>query len=302
MNPAALRRALPRVVVILSVFIASFAPLLAAFGALFGRSDGRGDVAVVAAAACAVGCALPPTLARSPVAAILASAIVSGADGLILARLGSLDDGVAWGPVEIGALSWFVTGVLAAPIALLLRRGAPLDSRDALDRAALASSWSFALSLARAAAYVETGRLHGGYHGLVAVALGPALVSLLALGVLNALASLVRSARWLRRWREVGRDDTLRVEPLAWWQRDGRAAPEDRWFRVWGAPNDGVLVRRAGDARGAYRAAEALSALAIVPSDARRVERSLVARIAASCALLGVFLMLAAGPLATLRW
>lgn len=287
----------------LSVFLASFVPFLAALGALFGGAGERGEaLAILAAAAGALGCALLPTLARGPVAAILASALVSGADGLTLTALGSFDDGVAWGPVEVGAVSWFVTGALAAPIALLLRRGAPLDARDALDRAMLASSWSFALSLARSAAYVETGRLHGGYHGLVAVALGPALVSLLALGAFCALASLTRSVRWIGRWRAIAHDDSLRVEPLAWWQRDGRAAPEERWLDVWGAQDDGVLVRRASDERGAYRAGEALSPLALVPSDTRRVERALAARIAASCAVLGVLLMLAVGPLSTLRW
>lgn len=304
MTTAAIRRALPRVVVILSVFIASFVPLLAALGALFGRDSGRGDsIAIVAAAACAIGCATLPTIVPGPVAATLTCALVSGADGMILACLGpgAFDDG-AWGPVEIGALSSLASAVLSAPLALLLRRGAPLGTRDSVDRAMLASSWAFALSLARSTAYVETGRIHGGYHGLVAVALGPALVSLLALGVLSALASLARSARWLRRWRAIGRDATLRVERLAWWQREGRAAPEESWLRVWGAPVDGVLVRRASDERGAYRAGEALSALALVPSDARRVERALVARIAASCALLGVFLTLAVGPLSTLRW
>lgn len=299
MNPLAPRRLAPRVVVTLSMVLGAFASWLAVLGARGSRVNAPSDAALVLALAVSALATILISLARDRGMALVAIF------GLSVLEVLALPQYEFTSTAEVSALGAPMVALLwlgAAPIAALVHRAAPLSTEDSIDRSMLASSLWFVVSLSKTAAFVERGRAVGGYSGLAAVALGPAMMSLLVLGSLCALAALVRSARWMLLWRKVDRTDALRVEPLDAWQREERVAPETVWFHLWRVESDGVLVRRASSEGSAYRAGEVVTAIARVPARTGRVMTALALRAAAAVALLAAMAALAMGPLSTLRW
>lgn len=299
MNLPARPRLAPRVVVTLSMVLGAFASWLAVLGARAHRSGALSDAAIVLALAVSALATTLVSLARDRGMALVAIFGLSVLEVVALPQYGSASTAemTTLGPALV-ALLWLG----AAPIATLIHRAAPLSTQDSIDRSMLASSLWFVVSLSKTVAFVEHGRAVGGYWGLAAAGLGPAMVSLLALGSLCALAALARSARWMLLWRRVDRTDALRVEPLDAWQSEERVAPETVWFHLWRVESDGVLVRRASSEGSAYRAGEVVTAIARVPMRTGRVMAALALRAAASVALLAAMVAIAMGPLSTLRW
>ena len=186
------------------------------------------------------------------------------------------------------------------PLSLAVHRGAEHDSHDARDRLALAMAASTSAALVETALSIAPVRSWGGsYTGMAAVGLGPALLGLLLLAALGALASLVRSARWMRHWRRLLASADVRIEPRSRWTG---AVPERPWMRIPFVANDGVLVRRTAQEAGAYRAGDVEEALTVAPLNAARVRQALWMRVAASLALLGTLAAFTATRVAPLRW
>lgn len=280
--------------------LAVFGPLLAALGA-----RGDGDERVVLSAALAAALALLLRRCADGVGVAGLSVLGFFVLSLVTWRLGAplLSNPRGHGGV-VDVTDWLgepmLHALLLAPVALAMHRGADHDSEDARDRLMLAASASCLASLAETALYVATVRARrGSYDGMAAVALGPTLLGLLTLSSVAALGVLVRSARWMRRWRQVLASGDFVIVPLA---SSPAPAPGRPWMRLLGVENDGILLRRTAREASAYRAGDVEQALSRVPLDPARVLTALRLRIAASLALLASSALLAVTKLSALRW
>ncbi len=295
-----------RILAALASILGSFVLCLAWLGPLGARLDA---LVVIVAALVAL---IPPTLiarvesARGALLMALGTSLTAGAIiGLIVLLAGaSLSHFYIVhpeGPLAIWIAAGFGRAAASSPIALLLRRGAPLTSRDAIDRALLAASVWFAAALIESTAvvYYSIRLSRATYGGLAGPLLGPGFLALVVLGALTAFAVLVRGARWLLLWRNVRSSAGWRVVPESQWSK---SPPATEWFHVAGAAPDAVVVRTVAREQAAYREGDLEIAVARVPSDSGRVTRVILARMMAGCVLLALFCLTIAGPLGRLRW
>lgn len=297
------RQLVLRWLVQLAATVGLFVAGLAWLGTAAALGSGPGFPVVVAAA---IAFALPALVARSPgeIEAVASSVAWFLGAGVLLVLLGGRTWPASGASGVAPVVRWIVSGLFHAasfmPAALLLHRGATVDARDAADRALLAASAWLTASLAESTFVMRSVRAAGGsYVGWAAPLLGPALAALLVLAGLTAAGVIARGVRWLALWRRVRRGGDWRLVRAAAWER---AVPEVAWFALRGAELDAVVVRRVASEGGAYRDAELEAAVARVPGKAEHVTRMLARRVAVAGALVLVLALLAAGPLASLRW
>lgn len=206
--------------------------------------------------------------------------------------------------VRLGVGIWvtdsFFRAAGLASLSLSLRRDPASDALDALERAQLASATWLLAALTESVVLMHMAHTQGAsYQGLAAPALGPTLVALVALAGTLSLGALVRSVRWMWRWRQALRSQGMKIVPLAEWVG---AVPSEVLLSVRGARVDAVLVRHASATGSAYRGGELSQAIGRVPSRSGPVFAMLVGRSAFATMLLGAIALLSVGELATLRW
>ncbi|MFO0605299.1 MAG: hypothetical protein U0324_19120 [Polyangiales bacterium] len=201
----------------------------------------------------------------------------------------------AWGAVMCLGLAT-ARSVCGLPLAWTLGRGAPLASRDALDRVMLGASLWLLAATTEAALVVRIAR--PAYVETAAPALGVAFFGMTLLAGLSALAALARSARWLALWGRVARGGGWRIVAASSW---AGAAPAEAWFEGLGA-SEGVAARTVAREGAAYREGEVEVAEGRVPLDAARVRRGLALRALAAAGLLAATAAVTAVLVAPLRW
>lgn len=262
------------------------------------QGDGGVVLAGVAAAAMPWLAARAPSLRAAVATALLSSLALGGLLGLaVLHGAGVV---AAAGINTWGVGLWLGLAVVRAgcalPLASMLRRGASIASRDALDRVMLGASLWLLAALTESAMVVRLARPL--YTGMAGPALGVAFFGMTLLAGLSALAALARSARWLALWGRVARGGGWRIVPASTW---AGAAPTEAWFEGLGAC-DGVAVRTVAREGAAYREGDLEVAAGRVPLDAARVRRGLALRALAAAGLLAATAAVAAVLVAPLRW
>lgn len=294
---------LARLMAVLSMAIGWFVVCFAQLGAVWSGAVSPALAVVTSAGVAGIWAAMT-SRGRSGGSAIGRSLLLTFAPGAPL-EFAWVKAGVHPGSPHLEAgFFWVmviaVSALFCMPLALAMRADRAPPSHDRLDDALVASAAWLTAALASAALSIAVAR--AALHPIaeaVAVMLGPLLVVTTVLAGLCALAAVVRSARWLARWRAVMRGAPWQVVDASGWSE---TVPDAAWLRVPGRALDGVLLRVRAIAQGAYRDGGATVAVSRVPRDVAAVWRWLVARCVAAMVIAGVLAALVLGPVSSLRW
>jgi hypothetical protein len=278
---------------------------LGAFGVLFawlGAASCRGDLAIVVSAAVSL---MQPWIAsrctstRSTAVLVLTISLVLGAL-LGLAVMGAPRVPLERWFVASGVVLWFalavVRAVCALPLTSLLRTGASLAARDAIDRAMLGASLWLLAALIESTLVVRLARPV--FDGLAAPLLGVALFSLMVLSGLSAFVGVLRGLRWLWLWHRVTRAVGWRIE-----SHTSSVAVDvvEAWFEDLGA-NTAIAMRTVVRDGPAYREGALEVAVARVPADVSQVTRGLARRLVFAAMLMTTWFATSMALVAPLRW